>query len=306
MTAIISRLEDWVRAGMPSSPERIAWAEKYRQAEALASLRGNFIPSIAAEPRPAITLSSHFYCPRQLWLKREGKAEEDVAPRTYNTWDTGRLVECSIVSRMILAGFPMLSPRFGSAEQMRLWLDLPTGATRGSLDVVLAADLMDRVASEAELFAYKGPVIICDVKSMADYGFDRCVEDGSVGNTFGYEDQLRNYAMAAAQSGWQVASLWFLIHKKSTGHEAQIPCPMPDSAHLSYISRAILEATSSQLPERPPWAKVKVVKAPGGAVEQIEDVRCGYCPARAACWPGFEQKIVSGKPVYRKPMEIAT
>lgn len=305
MTAIISRLEDWVRAGMPTTPERVAWAEKYRQAEALASLRANFIPSHPSEPRPAITLSSHFYCPRQLWLKREGRAVEDVAPRTYNNWDVGRAVECSVNSRMILAGLPLLSPRFGSDQQMRLWLDLPSGALRGSLDVVLASGLMDRLATEAELEAYKGPIVICDVKSMADYGFDRCVADGAVGNTFGYEDQLRNYALASQQAGWAVESLWFIIHKKSTGHEAQIPCPMPDEAHKGYLSRAVLEATSSQLPERPSWATVKVVKAPGGAVEQIEDVRCGYCACRAACWPGFEQKVVSGKPVYRKPVETS-
>ena len=308
MTSIIGRLEDWVRAGRRSTPERIAWAEKYRQAEALASLRANFIPSIAAEPRPSITLSSHFYCPRQLWLKRNGKSEEDVAPRTYNTWDTGRAVECSVVSRLILAGLPLLSPAFGSDSQMRLWLSLPSGELRGSLDVVLASELMDGPeASEAELEAYaeaRRPVIICDVKSMADYGFDRCVEDRAVGNTFGYEDQLRNYATAAEDAGFRVDSLWFLIHKKSTGHEAQIPCPLPDAAHRALISEALRVATSDPLPPRPSWATVKVVRAPGGAVEQIEDVRCGYCACRAACWPGFEQKVVSGKPVYRRPLEV--
>lgn len=306
MTSIIGRLEDWARAGMPTTPERVAWAEHYVREESLAAIRGNFIPSHPREPRPSITLSSHFYCPRQLHLKVSGKDVEDVAPRTYNTWATGRLVEITVVARMILAGLPLLSPIFGTNTQMRLYLDLPAGELRGSLDVVLAAELMDGPACGAEeLDRYadaKRPIIICDVKSMAGYGFDRSVADGAVGNTFGYEDQLQNYALAAEQAGLKVSGLWFLIHKKDTGHEAQIPCPR-SPGQAAMVNAALLAATSAPLPPRPDWATVKVVKAPGGAVEQIEDVRCGYCACRAACWPGFKQVIVSGKPVHRKPVE---
>ena len=330
MTNIIGRIEDWVRAGRKSTPERISWAEDYVKSEMLAATRANFIPSIAAEPRPSITLSSHFYCPRSLWLKRNGKDVEDVAPRVYNNFQSGRAAECSINTRSILCGLPLLSPRFGTSSQARFWLSLPSGELRGSMDHILAAELMDKpFATREELEAYeaaKRPIIICDVKAMQDRSFDSSVAplfgerlkefndehthlraspgDLRVGNKFGYEDQLRNYATAAEDAGFRVESLWFLIHKKSTGHEAQIPCPLPDAAHRARISEALRVATSDPLPPRPSWATVKVVRAPGGAVEQIEDVRCGYCACRAACWPGFEQKVVSGKPVYRRPLEV--
>lgn len=301
---IVDRLEDWARAGMPTTPERLEWARAYVREEAEAAMLGNYAPSVDREERPDITLSSHFYCPRQLWLKRDGKADEDVAPRTYNTWFTGRVVEASVVCRMILAGLPMLTPAWGGTRQRRTALDLGGGALRGSIDLLLAADLMGQPpASREELAAYKGPVILGDVKSMSDYGFDEAVRDRSVGNTFGYEDQLNNYRLGLEVEGLRVEAAVFVIHKKSTGHEAEILCP-ERADQVTAMRVAYGKATGAQLPDRPEWATVKVVKSPkDGTVEQIENVRCGYCPCRAACWPGFEQSIVSGRPVYRRPLE---
>ena len=301
---IVDRLEDWARAGMPTTPERLEWARAYVREEAEAAMLGNYAPSVDREERPDITLSSHFYCPRQLWLKRDGKADEDVAPRTYNTWFTGRVVEASVVCRMILAGLPMLTPAWGGTRQRRTALDLGGGALRGSIDLLLAADLMGYPpASREELAAYKGPVILGDVKSMSDYGFDEAVRDRSVGNTFGYEDQLNNYRLGLEAEGLRVEAAVFVIHKKSTGHEAEILCP-ERTDQVTAMRVAYGKATGAQLPDRPEWATVKVVKSPkDGTVEQIENVRCGYCPCRAACWPGFEQSIVSGRPVYRRPLE---
>lgn len=301
---IVDRLEDWARAGMPTTPERLEWARAYVREEAEAAMLGNYAPSVDREERPDITLSSHFYCPRQLWLKRDGKADEDVAPRTYNTWFTGRVVEASVVCRMILAGLPMLTPAWGGTRQRRTALDLGGGALRGSIDLLLAADLMGYPpASREELAAYKGPVILGDVKSMSDYGFDEAVRDRSVGNTFGYEDQLNNYRLGLEVEGLRVEAAVFVIHKKSTGHEAEILCP-ERADQVTAMRVAYGKATGAQLPDRPEWATVKVVKSPkDGTVEQIENVRCGYCPCRAACWPGFEQSIVSGRPVYRRPLE---
>lgn len=301
---IVDRLEDWARAGMPTTPERLEWARAYVREEAEAAMLGNYAPSVDREERPDITLSSHFYCPRQLWLKRDGKADEDVAPRTYNTWFTGRVVEAAVVCRMILAGLPMLTPAWGGTRQRRTALDLGGGALRGSIDLLLAADLMGQPpASREELAAYKGPVILGDVKSMSDYGFDEAVRDRSVGNTFGYEDQLNNYRLGLEVEGLRVEAAVFVIHKKSTGHEAEILCP-ERTDQVTAMRVAYGKATGVQLPDRPEWATVKVVKSPkDGTVEQIENVRCGYCPCRAACWPGFEQSIVSGRPVYRRPLE---
>ena len=301
---IVDRLEDWARAGMPTTPERLEWARAYVREEAEAAMLSSYAPSVDREERPDITLSSHFYCPRQLWLKRDGKADEDVAPRTYNTWFTGRVVEASVVCRMILAGLPMLTPAWGGTRQRRTALDLGGGALRGSIDLLLAADLMGQPpASREELAAYKGPVILGDVKSMSDYGFDEAVRDRSVGNTFGYEDQLNNYRLGLEAEGLRVEAAVFVIHKKSTGHEAEILCP-ERADQVTSMRVAYGKATGAQLPDRPEWATVKVVKSPkDGTVEQIENVRCGYCPCRAACWPGFEQSIVSGRPVYRRPLE---
>ena len=301
---IVDRLEDWARAGMPTTPERLEWARAYVREEAEAAMLGNYAPSVDREERPDITLSSHFYCPRQLWLKRDGKADEDVAPRTYNTWFTGRVVEASVVCRMILAGLPMLTPAWGGTRQRRTALDLGGGALRGSIDLLLAADLMGQPpASREELAAYKGPVILGDVKSMSDYGFDEAVRDRSVGNTFGYDDQLNNYRLGLEAEGLRVEAAVFVIHKKSTGHEAEILCH-ERADQVTSMRVAYGKATGAQLPDRPEWATVKVVKSPkDGTVEQIENVRCGYCPCRAACWPGFEQSIVSGRPVYRRPLE---
>lgn len=301
---IVDRLEDWARAGMPTTPERLGWARAYVREEAEAAMLSSYAPSVEQEPRPAITLSSKFYCPRQIWLKCAGKDDDDRAPRFYNVLYVGRVVESSVVARMILAGLPMLTPAWGGTRQRRTALDLGGGALRGSIDLLLAADLMGQPpASREELAEYKGPVILGDVKSMSDYGFDEAVRDRSVGNTFGYEDQLNNYRLGLESEGLRVEAAVFVIHKKSTGHEAEILCP-ERTDQVTAMRVAYGKATGAQLPDRPEWATVKVVKSPkDGTVEQIENVRCGYCPCRAACWPGFEQSIVSGRPVYRRPLE---
>ena len=304
---IVDRLEAWIRAGRPTTPDRVAWARAYSGAESWAALASNFIPSEPAEERPGITLSSHFYCPRQLWLARLGKAVEDVAPRNYANWYMGRLAEKAVVAACILAGLPVIGPRPGGNAQYRVSLPLAGKPRRGSIDLLLAADLMDAPAASVEaLGAYPagGPVILADVKSMADYGWEEAVNERCVGNTFGYEDQLANYAIGLRAEGREVTWAGFVCAKKSTGHWAEVPLSTRDwTAHAAEMDRACAAAEGAELPPRPSWATLRVVKAPGGTVEQIEHVRCGYCACRAACWPGFEQKIVSGKPVYRRPLE---
>lgn len=304
---IVDRLEAWMRAGMPTTPERVAWARAYSEAEGWAALAGNYVPGEAREERPAITLSSHFYCPRQLWLAGQGKAVKDVAPRNYANWYVGRMAEMSVVAACILAGLPVIGPLPGSNAQYRTSFPLAGKPRRGSIDLLLAHDLMDGpVASLEALRAYPkdGPVVLVDVKSMHDYGWDEAVKARAVGNKFGYEDQLNNYRLGLEREGRRVAAALFVCHKKSTGHWAEVPCEMP-AGHQEYVEAACAQAEGPGLPERPSWATVRSVRAPGGAVTEIENVRCQYCDCLAACWPGYEQKIVSGKPVYRKPQEEA-
>lgn len=298
---IVDRLEDWARAGRPSTPERRAWVKAYVAKAAVGAMHP-FIPS-EAEARPPVTLSASFWCARKIHYAMQAVAGEEVAPRVLNTFLTGGLVEAGMVARTILAGLPVISPLPPDFHQMRLELPVGGDLLRGSMDLVLAADLMGQPEASVEaLRAYRGPIIVTDVKSMSGRSFDQAVDERRVGNKFGYEDQLQNYRRACIAHGWKVSALLFLLHKKDTGHEAEVVCPVepdqPGRVEAAYL------AAKAGLPERPSWATIKEVRAPGGRVTQIDQIRCELCAYRATCWPGYERQIVSGKPVYRKPVEV--
>ena len=302
---VIDRLEDWCRAGMPSTPERIAWAKAYIADESLAALTGNYIPSEPQPPRKPLTLSSHVYCPRQLWFKVNGRAEEDMGPRTYNTFFVGRTVEKSVVARCILAGLPVLSPVWGGARQRRVYMDL--GAAEpygGSLDLAFAADLKAKIDGPEAQAAYwdsKAPVILADCKSRNDNGFREAVGERRIGNDYGYEDQLGAYAMACEAEGRRVTELLFLLQMRSQGEEAEVDCPRPPGLEAEFRA-SFAAATGSVLPDRPSWAILRRVNSPSGPVDRIDNRRCGYCPTKFSCYDGLERKIVSKKVEHQIPV----
>jgi hypothetical protein len=123
----------------------------------------------------------------------------------------------------------------------------------------------------------------------------------SVGNDFGYEDQLGGYALACEAEGRPVNGLVFVVQRKATGHEAEIPCPRPHGLKDKFRA-AFAAGTGADLPPLPDWATLRTVRAPGGAVEQIESKRCGYCDGLPFCWPGFDQVMVGGKVEWRRKL----
>lgn len=279
MSLICIPLESWIRGGLVSTPEREARARKIMQEAAERALR-NWLPKSEQEARPKVTLSSHFYCARTLHYSLNDAPKDPVAPRALDAFALGQTVEAIAVSKCILAGLPVLWPD-AEGRQFRDGLDFDGDRLRGSVDMVLE---------------HEGAKIPVEIKSMSEYGFDKSKREG-VDDTFGYVGQLQNYiAMMDAPFGL------FLGVNKSTGHmfEERVA---PDPAKVG-VARAAYAAAKKGLPDRPSWAKVRVVRAPGGAVEQIEAVACGYCAHRPTCWPEHKQQIVSGKPTYRKPLEV--
>lgn len=326
---IVDRLEDWQRAGCPTTPERVAWAEAYVAEMAVSSLRKNFMPALEGqhEDRPEATLSTKTYCARQLALTLQGAEKEPMEPSASWKFDIGNATETTVCATMILAGLPVLSPIPGTARQVRLTAPRGGRMLRASIDTILAADLMDKpVASVAELLAYydrRGPVIVADEKSTHPYGFREAIRvmDAAtaqkrnewpdqapmvpgtrrVGNSFGYEDQVLNYDYALEYNGFRVVGRFLIPMDKSSGEMAEIEVPAwPDQRK---IAEAAYAAADAGLPERPAWATLRVVNSPGGRVEQIEATRCSYCAVKAACMPGMERKIISGEVVYRRPVE---
>lgn len=275
---IVDRLEDWTRDGMPSDANREALARIIMEAAARQAL-SNFLPNAPKEPRPPVTLSSHFYCPRQIHYDLTGADKEALAPRAYDAFAYGHAVEALVVAKCVLAGLPVEYPSANNG-QFRGNLVFDGDPLRGSVDMVLNVD---------------GVRIPVEIKSMADFGFDKAKKEG-VENTFGYLDQLQNYiAMLKAPYGI------FICVKKSTGHMIEQHVK-PDEAAVARAEQAYAAAKRG-LPPRPEWATTRVVASPGGKVERVEDVRCGYCSRRAVCWEGFDQAVVSGKPVWQRPLK---
>lgn len=276
---IVGRLEDWIRDGMPSTPEREVWAKGIMEAAAQHALN-NWMPNAPKDDRPKVTLSSHFYCPRELHYALIGADKEDPAPRAFDAFAIGVMVEAMAVAKCVLAGMDVVYPT-PDGKQFRDTILLDGDPIRGSVDMVIRDT--------------DGTLIPVEVKSMADYGHDIAKRSG-VENTFGYVDQLQNYiAMMKAPYGV------FLAVRKSTGHTIQ-QIVQADPAVIKATEESY-RAAKAGLPARPAWAVTKMVAAPGGKVERIDSVRCGYCSRRAVCWDGFEQAVVSGKPVWQRRVE---
>lgn len=275
---IVDKLEDWVRAGMPTTPERVERARALMHKHADMAL-GNW----SGEPeeyRPLVTLSSSFWCPRKIHYDLMRAPKEPVAPRALDAFGIGQMVEAMLVSKCILAGLPVKYPT-PDGGQYRHHMLVAGQLLRGSVDMVLEDE--------------GGRLIPVEVKSMADFGFDSTKRSGKVDDMFGHAGQLGRYIhLMDAPYGIYVAV------KKSTGHALEIHLQRDDAVLAE--AEASLKAARQGLPERPEWAKTKAI----AGCEQIDSVRCGYCPYRSAngefpgCWPGFEQSIVSGKPVYRR------
>lgn len=324
---IVDRIEAWQRKGCHTTPERKAWAEKYVADMALFSLRQNFMSAQDGEheERPDATLSTKTYCARQLHFTLNGAAKEPMEPSAYWKFLIGNSTESAGNATCILAGLPVLSPLYGTSRQMRLTAKRGGKDRRASLDLLIAADLMGGpVASQADLEAYakrKGPVIVADWKSCSSYSFKEAItpirhgagrEDWPdqaplvpgtlrMGNSFGYEDQVLNYAYALEQNGWPVVARLLLLSEKASGDMAEIPVPAwPEQAR---IAEASYVAAESGLPGRPSWATLRIVNSPTGKVEQIDSARCSYCSVKAVCMPGMERKLVGGRVVYRRSVE---
>lgn len=282
---IVDRTEVWIRNGMRTTPEREAWAGLI-MAKAAKQALTNWVPAdraAADAARPPVTLSSAFRCGVMIHGDLTGAPKEPVAPRALDAFGIGQMVEAMAVSKCILANMPVAWPN-KAGEQYRGHVDFGGDSIRGSVDMVLDVD---------------GVMIPVEIKSMADYGWDTAKKTGKIEDTFGYVTQLQHYiAMLKAPYGI------FLAVKKSTGHCLQ-ETVVADPSVLE-ASRATYAAAKAGRPERPEWAKTQIVKSPGGTVERISDVRCGYCPRIEWCWGSeYVPAVVSGKPVRQRPLQTS-
>lgn len=284
---ICDRIEDYLRARPPIPADLLLRAEALLAGDALDSFRRNFIrpPSENGKGRNAVTLSSHFFCARSIHYALQRTRKEPPAPRAFLAFHLGDNVEQMVVALAILAGAPVLWPTQGGQQKV-VERVIDGDVIVGHVDAVLTADGCPNGM----------PV---EVKSMSEYGFDKSRAEG-VDDTFGYRSQLTNY-MAALGSPRGL----FVGVNKSTGHVFEEEIAL-DAKLLAANDAAYAEAKRG-LPERPAWAKTLRLTGnpPGGGgkrvpLEQIDSVRCGYCAYRPVCWAGYEQVVVSGKPVYRR------
>lgn len=277
---IVDKIEDYLRAAKPPDPALVARVQRLMGTDGWDSFRRNFIDfgrgGVARKP---VTLSSHFYCARHIHYDLEASPKEPPAPRAFLAFRLGDEVELMTVGLAIVSGVDVLWPT-ADGEQKAVSADFGGDILPGHIDMVIR---------------HQGEEIPVEIKSMSEYGWEKSKREG-VEDTFGYVGQLQNYIAAiGAKRGL------FVGINKSTGHpfEQEI---LADPAHVAAMRAAYAEAKNG-LPPRPAWATIKDVRAPGGAVTQIDSVRCGYCGHRAVCWPGYEMQVVSGKPVYRRPVE---
>ncbi|MEB3198836.1 MAG: PD-(D/E)XK nuclease family protein [Candidatus Sericytochromatia bacterium] len=268
---IVDKLEAWIRDGMPTTPERVERARALMRKHADMAL-GNWSGE-PEENRPLVTLSSSFWCSRKIHYDLIRAPKERVAPRALDAFGIGQMVEAMLVSKCILAGLPVMYPTpYG--EQYRHHMMVAGQLLRGSVDMVLEDD--------------QGRLIPVEIKSMADFGWDSVKRSGKIDDTFGHAGQLGRYIhLMDAPYGI------YLGVKKSTGHTLEIHV-QKDQAVFEETTRSLQEAMAG-LPAMPAWAATKKI----AGCEQIDSVRCGYCPYRAMCFPGFEQLVVGGKVVYR-------
>jgi hypothetical protein len=279
---IYDRIEALLRGEFQPEPERIAWAKAVVGDDALRSFTRCFIEPRNDSGRAPVSASSHFYCARNLYYDLTGADKGDVAPRARLVFHLGDNVETMAVALSILAGVPVLTPK-ADGRQRVVEIDVRGDTLPGHVDMTID---------------YMGAETPVEVKSMNEYGWEKSKADG-VENTFGYLDQLQFYMRAlGAPRGF------FLGVNKSTGHtfEQEVKA---DPAAFARIEAAYAHAKEHQaggrVPERPAFAVVKQI----AGTEQIDAVRCSYCAHREVCWPGYEMKVVSGKPVYRKPVATA-
>lgn len=286
---IVNKIEDYLRARPTPDAARLAWAEAILAGDALDSFRRNFIQPTTenGKGRASVTLSSHFYCPRDIHYSLAKTPKEPPAPRAYLAFHLGDNVEQMIVALAVLAGVPLRWPQ-------------PDGKQAVVERVVDGDRLVGHVDAVVE---DGGGLVPVECKSMSEFGWDKSKAEG-VDDTFGYVSQLTNYMAAMG-----VKRGLFVGVNKSTGHcfEEEIGL----DADLLARNDAAYAAAKRGLPDRPAWAKVTAMTAKSATsgdkkvpIEEIDSVRCGYCGFRPVCWPGYEQVIISGRPKYRRAVEV--
>lgn len=281
---IVDKLEDWVRAGMPTTAEREARARKLVTQGAQRALE-NWLPGTKREPRPPVTLSSHFACSRELYYDLMHPKEPDFSPRALDAFSMGINIEHQFIAKCILAGITVLYPD-EDGNQLRAGMYMDGDAIRGSADMLVEID---------------GKKYVVEIKSSSSYGWDAMKKSGVIDNMFGHADQLSHYMrMMKCDTGIYISL------KKDTGHALEIHLKSDEERFLrneATYRAAKMAVAAGQPPERPDFSVTKIVRAPGGTVERLDSVKCSYCGRRARCMPDFDQAVVQGKVVYQRPVK---
>lgn len=279
---------------------------------------GEEVPRTVRLPSP----SSSWSCMRKrLYEAHPESVKGDGNPRRKVIFAAGDTWEALAVLLARQAGVPVLTPA-DDGTQLELSTSPKGYELKGHMDLTIADAA--------------GGHIPVDVKSMADYTFDKFVAATQDPNApywsderDGYVAQVRFYQYLIRAKGMGMANVGYLLGvNKNTGHMAELAIPHDPKEEARLVAEFIatgdrVDAMRKggldyiQTVPRPAWTGTikRVAQRPDGskgAVEEVDTVfdrtrhgrdfqgwRCGYCDFIETCWPGF-QKVLMSKPVWRK------
>ena len=279
---IVDAIERWMRGEYVSTTEQLERAERFIEGVAEQSWRRVFVDRDKHDAeRPPISGSARWQCAKHMQHAIERAEKGDKAPRAYNAFWLGDMVEAMVIAQAIAAGVPVAYPA-EDGTQYETSLTLDGDVIRGHVDAVVDDPRY-------------GPTPI-EFKSMNEYRWTKSAREG-VENTFGYVDQLGFYIL-----GMEAKQGLFVGVNKSTGHVFE-EWRKAGEFRRDYYEKQYALAKSGKA-AKPKWATDRFVRGMGGrpSTLEVQDVRCSYCDFRAHCWPGYEQVMVSGKVQWRKPL----
>ena len=299
---IVDKIQGWWDAGCPSTPEAIAHAEWVMQGVGWGSFKRNFIEMDTGSDRKPVTLSSNFYCARQIAYDLMKMPKDPIQLRGRNVFTLGDMIEAATIAKIVLA-FSMydhmmvLHPTPKSGEY-RVYMDLDGDKIGGRPDLV---------------FSCNGKIYFADVKSMNEFGFKKTMAGKDIpeadkdthkapyySDTFGRRTQIVNYAKAEGHDSTFVVGVC-----KSTMHIFEEEIFVAREERIASVvepsyAHAKAMVAKGEVPNRPPWATEKLIKGSKPWKGEIEHIRCGYCGHRKTCWPDHELAPLKGQVKYRR------
>jgi hypothetical protein len=244
--------------------------------------------------------SSANMCVRRRWYQRTGTEGTPLTPRKILNFAAGdigeHVVKYFILKGCVGAGKLYSEVDFGTPvgaftvqhKEIPLYAQHTVRATIGGIEVTGHADGWGRRNLD-------GKWELIEVKTAADYGFDRFVSEGP-GD---YLQQAHTLMMSDLAESRGVREVRFFFMKKSTGHLWDRLYGF-DEKIASEVALGFQLANREEIPNRP-YGAVEETYRRKATGRNVLPWQCGYCPFTETCWPSVQKEFKNGKPVFVMP-----